>query len=122
MSAIWVTLWFRAFVATLVVEAVVAIPMLGRAHGWARRGGALVLVNLATHPIVWFVIPVLTRRSLSWTQSVVVSEAWAIGAETVAYRLIFPDLSWKRCLAISALANLASTAIGLGLRALGVRL
>jgi hypothetical protein len=121
MSAVWVTLWFRAFLVTVVVESAVATPLL-KGHAWTRRLGALLLVNVATHPIVWFVIPVLTRRSLSWTQSVIVSETWAILGETAAYRLIFPDLSWKRCLAISALANLASTAIGLALRALGVPL
>jgi hypothetical protein len=116
------TLWFRAFLATLIFEALVVVPLLGKKYPHVRRFGALVLVNLATHPIVWFVIPALTRPKFSWVESVVISEIWAILLETWGFRLIFKELAWRRCLLIALLANLTSTVVGLALRAVGVPL
>ena len=118
----WVELWFRAFVATLVLELLVAPFVLGRELGRLRRAGAVLLVNLATHPVVWFVIPELCRGHVSWTASVVLSEIWAVAIETWGFRVVFPELRWTRCLAAAALANAASTAIGLALRAGGAPL
>jgi hypothetical protein len=76
----------------------------------ARRLAALLLVNLATRPLVWFLLPGLAAR---YTIRVAVSEAWAFGAEAGAYLVIWPRLGVRRAFAISVLANGASVGVGI---------
>jgi hypothetical protein len=52
----------------------------------------------------------------------VVSEAWAIGAEFMVYRLVFPEARPRRVAAVALLSNGASLGVGLTLRALGARI
>lgn len=118
----WISLWFRAFAATLLIETAIAVPLLGRRSARRRRLGAVLLANLATHPVVWHVLPELSRGRLSWESSVLVSELWVVGVEAWCFRLVFSELRWTRCFAVAALANAVSTLVGLGLRALGVPL
>jgi hypothetical protein len=106
----WVLDWLRVFALTLAVEALVATPLLGRAESrMARRLAAVLLVNLATHPLVWFLIPGLAARH---TIRVVLSEAWAFGAEWAGYLVVWPALGARRAAVISLLANGASFAAG----------
>jgi len=113
----WVADWLRAFAVTSVVEALVATPLLGRAErSWARRLGVVLLVNLATHPLVWFLFPGLAARH---AVRVALSEAWALAAEGGAYLVVLPSLGARRAFAISLLANGASFAVGLLLSAVG---
>jgi hypothetical protein len=114
----YLTEWAVAFGLTQLVE----VPVVTRvtrglpAPAW-RRAALAFAATLATHPIVWFVIPEL---GLSESLRYAASEAWAFGAELVFYRLAMPGATWGRAAAASGLANGASFLVGLAAyRALG---
>ena len=106
----YVVLWSRVFVVTLLVEAVVAIPLLRSEASVVRRAGGVLAAQLLTHPGVWFILPALGLTRFAY---LTIAEAWAIAAEMALYRLIFAELSWSRAFGISALANGASLAAGM---------
>jgi hypothetical protein len=112
--------WFGAFALTIAVELVVAVPLLEPSGaGRLNRAGIVALVNLATHPLVWFLFPALP---LSAAERLASSESFALFVETIAYMLVWPKLRPGRAFATSALANGASLAVGLSSRALGLGL
>ena len=114
----YVALWARAFALTLAVETPLATWMLRDVdRSRARRIGAALAGNLATHPAVWFILPAL---GLSHAPMTAVEEAWAVVVEMAVYRLVFPALPWSRALGVSAVANGASFAVGLLLRSRGL--
>ena len=106
--------WPWAFAATIVLETPIIALAVKRQLGVPRALGLAVLLQVLTHPVLWFVLPrfqpywawVLAAESL-----VVVAEAIAL---TVALR--WTPMPWRqaavRGLAISMLANVFSTAIG----------
>jgi hypothetical protein len=107
----WVADWLRAFALTLIVETPVAIPLLARAEQRITRRIAIVVVaNLATHPLVWFLFPGL---AFGRAARLALSEAWAVGAELAIYVLVWPSLSFRRAAVVSLAANGASVAAGL---------
>ena len=103
--------WLRAFIATLLLEtpAVVWLTRDSPMPSW-RRAAVALFANLATHPIVWFVIPAF---GLSGTVSRVVAETWAVVIEWWVYFVVFPGMGAGRALGVSALANGFSFGIGL---------
>ncbi len=104
-------LWLEGFGLTIVLEEAVALPLLRPVEpSLGRRATAILLANLSTHPLVWFFF---TRLGWSYAVGATVAEAWAFGFEIVAYRVIFPHASWKRCTATSVAANMASLLVGL---------
>jgi hypothetical protein len=114
----WLADWLRAFAITLVVELAVAGAMLARAERRLhRRIGAIALVNLASHPLVWFVFPAL---GLAHPSRLALSETWAVVSELAGYRVIWPELSLRRAAMVSLCANATSFAAGLALQAWGV--
>lgn len=106
-------LWVRYFALTVAIELVVALPLL-RSTGdtLARRATAVLVANVASHPILWFV---LARVLASRTSLVVVGEAWAVASEAVVYALVFPAMERTRALGVSAVANGASFLVGTAL-------
>ena len=109
-------LWLHAFALTLAVELAVALPLLRSAEpSRTRRALAVVFANLASHPIVWFVLArIVTPTALA----IPVAEAWAVASEAVFYTLVFPSLGGMRALGISGVANAASFAVGLAMQGL----
>jgi len=109
----WVSDWLRAFAVTLLAEIPVATPLLaGVEKRIARRIAIVIVANLATHPLVWFLFPGLAAgRGLR----LALSEAWAFAAELAIYMLIWPALRLRRAALVSLLANGASVAAGLAL-------
>jgi hypothetical protein len=107
----WVAGWLRAFGLTLLVELAVALPLLAPVEPrlW-RRAAAVVVVNLATHPLVWFLFPGLAVGSGA---RLALSEAWAVLAELAIYRIVWPSLSSRRAALVSLAANAASLLAGL---------
>ncbi|HEY2509536.1 MAG TPA: hypothetical protein VGI39_01650 [Polyangiaceae bacterium] len=102
--------WLRGFALTLGVEEAIGIPLLAPVEpSRGRRAMAVLLVNLATHPLVWFFF-----THLGWPRLAVIlaAEGWAFGFEILGYRVIFPAASWRRCALVSVAANLASYALG----------
>ena len=107
----WVLDWLRAFALTVAIEAAVAAPLLARAEPHvARRLAAVLLVNLATHPLVWFLFPGVAARH---TVRLGLSELWALTAETGGYLIVWPRFGARRAFVTSLLANAASFIIGL---------
>lgn len=107
----WVADWLRAFGTTVAVEAAIAAPLLTRVEPrLARRLAGLMLLNLATHPLVWFLFPGLTA---AYPVRVALSEVWALLAESAGYLVIWPQLGFIRAALISLVANGASFALGL---------
>jgi hypothetical protein len=114
----WIADWLRAFGLTVAIELVIAMPFLAAAEPrLLRRAAGVALVNLASHPLVWFVGPAL---ALPYAMRVGISETWAWLAEFGAYLVIWPALGARRAALVSACANGASFAVGLALQAFGL--
>jgi hypothetical protein len=112
----YLSAWARAFLLTLLVELASATPLLGRfakSESVARRLAAVSVANVASHPAVWFVIPVITGGGMPM---LIVAESWAVLCEVFVYRVIFKQLRLLDALALSLLANAASLGIGLLIR------
>src|SRR5438105_3333559 len=102
-------MWLRAFALTLACELPVAGALLrGVAPG--RRLGLIFFANLASHPVVWFVLPALPLPYFAW---VVLSELWAWLSEALLYHLALPALPARRPVLVSLAANGASLGAGL---------
>jgi hypothetical protein len=103
--------WFAAFVITVALEAPVILFLLRRAESQVLRLGLLVLfANLATHPVVWFVI---TQLLLVGTPGyVLVAETWAIAAEAVFFVAAIRGLSVRRAISAAVAANATSFLAG----------
>jgi len=112
-----VLLWARAFLLTVSIESLVATPLLvegGKPVApLSRRLAVVGVAQVMSHPAVWFIFPAL---GLSYTVSLALSEAWAVGSEIVLYRVVFPELAWSRAAAAAALANAASFGTGILVR------
>ena len=104
--------WLFAFTITWVSELVVALPLLAPGGSRRRRVAAVCLAQLATHPSVWFIWPLL---GLPRPFFLLVAEGFALLVEALIYRFSFESLAWSRCFAASALANGASVFVGLWL-------
>jgi hypothetical protein len=97
--------WSRVFLITLVVEMLVAYPLLGAEHSPVRRVGAIAFAQLASHPLLWFVLPSLGLEPWLYRG---LGEAWAVLSEMLLYQLVFADCTLWRALGVSAVANAAS--------------
>jgi hypothetical protein len=109
----WVASWLHAFGITLLIETPIAVWMLTSVEPRvARRIAGVVVANLATHPLVWFLFPGLALRA---DTRLAASEAWAFVAEVAVYLIIWPALRLRRAALISFVANAASSSAGLWL-------
>ena len=72
------------------------------------------LANTLTHPLVWFVFPLLWPK-IGWTATTALAELFAFAAEAVAYSYLFPKLGWKRAALASFICNALSFAAGLAI-------
>jgi hypothetical protein len=99
--------WFAAFVLTLAIEAPIAVVLLRQAQPDLRRLGVLIVfANLASHPVVWYVISQLVL--VGTPTYTLVAEAWAIVAESVFYWAAIRGLTARRAIAVAAAANATS--------------
>ena len=114
----YVRAWLCAFIVTLAIETPLLARLARRSEPSTRRRLAFVLVaNLASHPLVWFVFPVLP---LAWAVTTAISESWAWLLEAAIYRLAFARATAGSALALSLAANALSFVVGLVLSALGI--
>lgn len=111
----YVSLWFRAFLLTLLIEGAICTWGLSAEPKLARRLGLALFANLATHPAVWFVFPEL---GLSFTWTIALAEAFAFSLEALFYSLTVPQLGVRRAILLSTMANAVSWTGGLALREL----
>jgi hypothetical protein len=103
--------WLRAFLLTQLVE----VPIYR--YALPTRFVHAFAASTITHPIVWFVFPWISDRwELPWTGVAVAAEifAWAVEAAYFAWLVGIPR---RRAAVVSLVANGASVAVGLALRA-----
>jgi hypothetical protein len=105
----YVEYWALAFLVTTVVEVPIVALCMSERPRWRTMSSA-VFANLASHPIVWFVIPSL---GLSDASRRVISESWAIVIEFALYWTVSPMTTARRAAGTSLVANGASLAVGL---------
>lgn len=105
--------WLRAFVLTLLIEAPIALYGF-KSVKLQRRLGGFMLANILSHPALWFIFPRFEPYML-W---LVVAESAVIVIEWLVYANLFRSMCSQRyALIVSAVANIASTVLGLLLRA-----
>jgi hypothetical protein len=103
--------WFAAFVLTLAIEIPIVLFLLRRAEpDRVRLVVLIVFANLATHPVVWFVMPQLLLVGTPTFTLVV--EGWAMAAEAVFYAVAIRCLSPRRAIVVAVTANAASWLAG----------
>ena len=102
--------WALAFALTQLVEMPVYRTLAP--VSW-RRAFSL---SLATHPVVWYVVPPLCERAgLSWGPTLWLAEGFAYLVEAALLRAY--GVSWLRAVAVSCAANTASAVVGELIRA-----
>lgn len=108
------TLWHYAqyFFWTCLIESPVYAFAL-RTQSWRRRALTVVALHAATHPLVYFVFPLLTLR-LHWNPwaSVLFGEAFAVIVEAALLWRIRKTGSFGAAVAYAFAANLASFCFG----------
>lgn len=99
--------WFAAFVITVAIEVPIVALILRRSEpDLVRLVTLIVFANLATHPVVWYV---LTQLLLVGTPSyTLVAETWATAAEAVFYAAAIRGLPWQRAVVVAVAANATS--------------
>ena len=103
--------WAPAFALTVIAEAVVVVLALRRQVASLFRLALLCLfANLATHPIVWFVIPQLVLPGT--TAYTAVAETWAVAAEALFYWAAVQGVRARRAFLVSLAANATSFVLG----------
>lgn len=113
----YVRAWAFAFGLTEVVELPIVVLLTRALPAPAYKRAAVAFVaTLATHPIVWFVVPAL---GLGEPARVVASEAWATLGELFIYLIALERTTWRRAAVVSLVANAASFGVGLALWSLG---
>jgi hypothetical protein len=103
--------WFTAFVLTVAVEVPIVLVLLRASEPrLVRVAGLAVFANLATHPVVWYVISQLLL--VGTVAYVVAAELWAVAVEAVFYRIAIVELPLGRAALVAVAANAASFAVG----------
>lgn len=106
--------WAFAFGLTLLVELPIVLLLLGRRLGFARTAVAGLVVNAVTHPVLWLVFWwVGPRTGAGWALTLLVGEVVVIAVETALLRRLLRGGDPRLVLAVVALANVASVAVGL---------
>lgn len=101
-----------ALVLTLLVEGLVLWPWLSEHRPVARSATAFLGWNLLTHGLLWAWFAYLP---LTYLPSVLVAEVLVVATEALLMRaLLAVDMRWA--VALSILANSASTLVGLALQ------
>ena len=94
-----------AFFLNLTVEALVLLVGIGVRH-WKRILPMALLLNLATHPLFWFLFPQLPGP---WLEKMIIGEALVFVTEmTLAILLFRSQFSRVRVLAVVFCANLVT--------------
>jgi hypothetical protein len=102
--------WLLAFAVTQIIEMPIYCALAPVT--WRRA----FLLSLATHPVVWFVIPPLAEAAgVRHAQVVWIAEAFAYATEVAM--LCAWRVRWWRSIAVAAIANTASFGVGELIRA-----
>lgn len=103
-----------ALLLTIALEAPVYLTLLTPRPGWARAAAVVVLVNLATHPLVWLALT--HAGDLYWALFAPV-EVGAVVVEAALVRWTWPNGARPLVVPVAVLANGISCLVGLVLNA-----
>jgi hypothetical protein len=118
-------LWFQAFAFTLAVEVPIFVavarlpvgtPQKNRAPLW-RLAVAGAAGTCVTHPLLWFVWPLVVS---DYTAYIVSGELLVAAIESATFLALARPIGWRRAVAASLTANAVSFGLGLLLRAVGL--
>ncbi|MBW3015787.1 hypothetical protein KY330_05160 [Candidatus Woesearchaeota archaeon] len=99
-----------ALVLTLLLEFVVALIFLAVAKLSKKVLITVLIANIVSLPIVWFLFPVM---KLSITLTIILSEVFAVGFETYAIHLFHKKIfTLKRAFFLSLVMNMISLFVG----------
>jgi hypothetical protein len=102
--------WLVGFGLTLAFELPIVMWLFRHVEPqWTRRLTLALFANLATHPLVWFFLPLWP---IGYTTRVAISELWAFGAEAWFYATFLSAPRWPIALTTSLLANATSCGLG----------
>jgi hypothetical protein len=104
--------WLSAFVLTVAIELpVVLVLTRDSALAWQRRSAFVLCGQLMTHPLVWFVFPIIP--GITGRTALTLSELWAWLGEAALYALAGVAPTALGAIGVAAVANAMSLAIGL---------
>lgn len=110
-----IDMWAKAFVETCVIEgAVHAVTLRRLIQPWWKLALVSVLLNLSTHPALWYVVPRF-EPYLTWV-AVAETGVWLVEGALLTAVLRRDDPTWRaaaRGFGITLLANAISTLYGL---------
>lgn len=106
--------WLKIFTLTYAVETPIYGAALRSQLAWRWTLLLSLLLNLATHPIVWFVLPRLFDNQVTFA---LFAEAFAVTVEALilaaAARLReWPRREWLWCFGLAFVANAISATAG----------
>jgi hypothetical protein len=103
--------WLIAFTLTVAVELPVVLAMTrGNDLGWRRCCGIVLLGQLITHPLVWFIFP--TIPGITGNTALTLSELYAWLGEAAVYAVMGLAPTPLGALGIAGVANGLSLAAG----------
>ncbi len=108
--------WAWAFVRTLLVEVPLVVLLVralrsGTQPTLSRAGLVALLGSAVTHPLLWFVWPLVVQDYHRYLLS---GELLVVALEALLLWALLRPLSLRRCLGVSLVVNGASMAIGWG--------
>jgi hypothetical protein len=104
--------WLIAFVFTVAIELPVVLAMTRDTRiGWRRCCAIVLLGQLITHPMVWFVFP--TIPGITGNTALTLSELYAWLGEAALYAVMGLSPTPLGALGIAGVANGLSLAAGL---------
>lgn len=104
--------WAIAFVLTVAIEVPVVLALTRDSKwDWRRRSGIVLLGQLLTHPLVWFVFP--TIPGITGRTALTLSELYAWLGEGALYALVGVAPTSLSAMGVAAVANGLSLAVGL---------
>jgi hypothetical protein len=104
--------WMVAFVLTVAIEAPVVLAMTrDNRFSWRRRCAIVLLGQLMTHPLVWFVFPSIP--GITGHTALTFSELYAWLGEAALYLALGLSPSALAAVGVAGVANGLSLAVGL---------
>lgn len=104
--------YLTVFSKTYGLELIIYFFFLRQKYNWREILKINLIINLATHPIVYFGFPLLfSKLQYNYFQYLVVAEIFAPAIEALLLKKIY-HFSWKIAITAAVLANLFSWTIG----------
>jgi hypothetical protein len=85
--------WLKIFALTYTIETPIYFAALRRHLHFLGALLVSLVLNLATHPVVWFVLPKIFSNQVNYA---LFAEAWAVTIEALLLKALDRGLHWGR--------------------------